>query len=39
MPTFSFLLPSSSAVSPSQFESYQAAREALEKAVPYKTTL
>jgi hypothetical protein len=35
----SFLLPSSSAVSPSQFGSYQAAREALEKAVPYETTL
>jgi hypothetical protein len=34
-----FLLPSSSAVSPSQFDSYQAARDALEKAVPYKTTL
>lgn len=36
---FSFLLPSSSAVSPSQFENYQAARVALEKAEPYKTTL
>jgi hypothetical protein len=34
-----FLLPSSSTVSPSRFESYQAAREALEKAVPYKTTV
>ena len=33
----SFLLPSSIAVSPSQFRSYQAAREALEKAVPYET--
>lgn len=35
----SFLLPSSSSVSPSQFVSYQAAREALEKAVPYETTV
>lgn len=34
-----FLLPSSSSVSPSRFESYQAARDALEKAEPYKTTL
>jgi hypothetical protein len=33
------LLPSSSAVSPSQFGSYEAARQALEKSVPYQTTL
>lgn len=37
--TLSFLLPSSIAISPSRFESYQAARDALEKAEPYKTTL
>jgi hypothetical protein len=33
------LLPSSSAVSPSSFDSFEAAQAALEKTVPYKTTL
>ena len=33
------LLPSSSAVSPSSFDSFEAAQGALEKTVPYKTTL
>ncbi len=33
------LLPSSSAVSPSSFDSFEAAQAALEKTIPYKTTL
>jgi len=33
------LLPSSSSVSKSPFDSYEAARDALEKTVPYQTTL
>ena len=33
------LLPSSSAVSPTSFDSFEAAQAALEKTVPYKTTL
>jgi hypothetical protein len=33
------LLPSSSSVSPSSFDSFEAAQAALEKTVPYKTSL